>query len=322
MKRWLDAWNARCAASAPLRFVDANLRGAGQVMFQDHPLSGFLFIVAIFWGAVAAGATAIAVAGLVGLVASTGTTCALGVDRAAIGAGLHGYNGYLVGLALATFMPPSAALWLYVVFGGGIATIATLATARLCATWDAPALTAPFVVVAWLMLLATHAFGNLHGALPESGAVVPLAAAYADPLRAGDFLRGTLLSVSQVFLKGNAVAALLLLAGLAVSAWRAAAWALVGAFVAVVAAHALGAESDLVTGGLMGFSPVLTAIALGAVFAAPGLRTTLVALVATLATVIAQGAINAVVQPFGIPSLTAPFVVVTWGFLLARPAAR
>ena len=59
---------------------------------------------------------------------------------------------------------------------------------------------------------------------------------------------------------------MLLLAGLAVSSLAAAAFALAGALIAVLTAHLFGAESDLITGGLLGFSPVLTAIALGTVF--------------------------------------------------------
>ena len=72
-----------------------------------------------------------------------------------------------------------------------------------------------------------------------------------------------------MFLKASILAALLLLAGLAVNSLAAAVFALGGAIVAVLTAHVLGAESDLITGGLMGFSPVLTAIALGAVFYKP-----------------------------------------------------
>ena len=78
-----------------------------------------------------------------------------------------------------------------------------------------------------------------------------------------DFGRGVLLSISQVFLKESGVAALLLLAGLAVSSVPAAAFALGGAILAVATAHLFGAESDLIVGGLLGFSPVLTAIAIG-----------------------------------------------------------
>jgi urea transporter len=123
-------------------------------------------------------------------------------------------------------------------------------------------------------------------------------------------------SISQVFLSDSILAALLLLAGLAVNSIPAALAALAGAVVAVVTAHVLGAESSLVSGGLLGFSPVLTAIALGAVFYKPCAKVALYALVATVFTVIAQSAMNALFTPFGIPALTAPFVLVTWLFLL------
>ena len=47
-------WEDRCNASGVLRFVDVNLRGIGQVMFQDNPLSGALFLAAIAWASWAA----------------------------------------------------------------------------------------------------------------------------------------------------------------------------------------------------------------------------------------------------------------------------
>ncbi len=38
----------------------------------------------------------------------------------------------------------------------------------------------------------------------------------------------------------------------------------------------------------------------------------------TVFTVIVQGAMNVLLTPFGIPTLTAPFVLVAWLFLLPR----
>lgn len=319
MTRLLEGWQTRTASSPALRFIDACLRGVGQVMFQNHPLSGLLFLVAIAWGSYAARAPEIAIAGVVALVTGTATAYWLRADSKDIHAGLFGFNAYLVGLAVATFLVPSTGMWGYVVLGGGVSTVAMLAIARVCKTWEAPALTAPFVLVAWLLLLATHAFAGAAGALPASASIVPLEAAAADPLRIGAFFEGVLKSISQVFLKGSGLAAVLLVAGLAVGSLRAAAWAVAGAAIAVVTAHGLGAESELVTGGLMGFSPVLTAVALGAAFHGPGLRAAAYAVLGTIFTVLVQGALNAVVTPFAMPTLTAPFVLVTWLFLLARP---
>ena len=192
-----------------------------------------------------------------------------------------------------------------------------LAISNVLKTWSVSALTAPFVLTSWLLLLATNAFSGLEGsALPPSGEIVPIDPAAANPMRFGDFMQGIFTSITQVFLKGHGPAAVLLLAGLAVNSRAAAAFALVGALVAVVTAHALGAESDIITAGLLGFNPVLTAIALGAVFYRPGPRVVAYMLIATVLSVIVQGTMIAALTAFGIPTLTAAFVLVTWLFLL------
>lgn len=319
MKGLLTWWESCCASSKFLRFIDYNLRGIGQVMFMDNPLSGLLFFVAIGWGSIAAGMPQVAIGGLVALVAGTLMAQWLRVEAADLGAGLYGYNAYLVGLALGTFLAPSPLFWLYVAFGGAVSVVATLGTASVFKTWGVAALTAPFVLTTWLLLLAAYAFAAIDGSgLPMANAVAPVDAAAANPLAFGDFVAGVLKSIGQVFLKASPVAAILLLVGLAVNSLAAAAFALAGAVVAVVTAHALGAESDLITGGLMGFSPVLTAVALGAVFYKPGVKVALYALAATVFTVIVQGALNVAIAPFGIPTLTAPFVLASWLFLLPR----
>jgi urea transporter len=261
----------------------------------------------------------VAIGGLVAVVAATLTARWLRVEAADLAAGLYGYNAYLVGLSFGTFLAVSPLWWAYVALGGAVSVVATLGTANVFKTWGVAALTAPFVLTAWLFLLATYAFSAIEGGgLPMAAAIAPLDPAVANPLAFGDFVVGVLTSIAQVFLKASVIAALLLLAGLAVNSFAAAAFALGGAIVAVVAAHVLGAESDLITGGLMGFSPVLTAIALGAVFYKPGARVVAYALVGTVFTVIVQGAMNVALTPFGIPTLTAPFVLASWLFLLPR----
>jgi urea transporter len=77
-------------------------------------------------------------------------------------------------------------------------------------------------------------------------------------------------------------------------------------------------ESCTITAGLLSFNPVLTAIALGAVFYLPGPRVVAYTLLATVLSVIVQGAVVAALTPFGIPTFTAAFVLVSWLFLLPR----
>ncbi len=319
MKGLLAWWEGCCVSSKPLRFVDLNLRGIGQVMSQDNPLSGLLFFIAIGWGSYAAGMPQVAIGGLVAVVAATLTAQWLRVDAADLGAGLYGYNAYLVGLALGTFLTVSPLWWVYVALGGAVSVPATLGTANVFKTWGVAALTAPFVLTAWLFLLATYAFSAIGGgALPMTAEIAPLDPAAANPLAFGDFVQGIFRSIAQVFLKASLLAALLLLVGLAVNSLAAAVSALAGAIVAVATAHLLGAESDLIAGGLMGFSPVLTAIALGTVFYKPGVKVAIYALVGTVFTVVVQGAMNVALTPFGVPTLTGPFVLASWIFLLPR----
>ena len=314
-------WNRASGSFPPLRFIDTLLRGIGQVMFQDNPLSGLFFFVAIGWGAYAAGAPEVAVGGALALVVATLTAHWLRVDGAALRAGLFGFNAYLVGIALPTFLSPSPVLWAYILLGAALSVVVTLATSRVMRTWGAPALTAPFVLVAWLLLLSSNGFSGLEGGgLPTGGLIQPIAAEAANPLQPLDFIAGLWISISQVFVKADGIAALLILIGLAVGSLAAAGYALAAALIAVVVAHLLGAESQLITGGLVGFNPILTAIALGTVFDRPGLRSALYALLGTIITVLVQGAMVAAVTPFAIPTLTAAFVLVTWLFLLAKPA--
>ncbi len=319
MKAYLSGWESLCASSGLLRFVDINLRGVGQVMFQDNPLSGALFFAAIVWGSIAAGVPQVAICGAIAVVVATLTARVLRVDEAMLHSGLYGFNGVLVGLALATFIAPGPLLWLYVVLGAAISVVTMSATASALKALGLPTLTFPFVIVTWLLLLASYGFAGLGGeALPAEEVIAPYESFDPTQLGVGDFLQAALLSISQVFLKASIVAALLFLAGLAVNSVAAAVAAIGGAFLAVVTAHLLGAESDLITGGLLGFSPVLTAVALGTVFHPPGWRVAAYAALGTVFTVIAQAAFNVALTPLAIPALTGPFVLVTWLFLLPR----
>ncbi|MFN3888865.1 MAG: urea transporter [Beijerinckiaceae bacterium] len=319
MNAMLAWWEDSCRSSRTVRFVDVNLRSVGQVMFQNNPLTGALFLAAIAWGSLASGSPQIFLCGLLAVVVATLTAIWLRVQDESLNAGLLGYNSILVGLALATFLAPGPLLWLYVILGAVVSVIVTLGISNAVKAWGLTALTFPFVLTTWLLLLGTYGFAGLNGAALPAGRViapfVPYAAPSFDLLDVG---KGVLLSVSQVFLKGSGVSAVLFIAGLAVNSVPAALFALGGALLAVLTAHVLGAESDLVTAGLLGFSPVLTAILLGTVAYNPSFRVVVYAAIGVVFTVVAQAALNVALTPFAVPALTAPFVIVSWLFLLPR----
>ncbi|MCB0074714.1 MAG: urea transporter, partial [Caldilineaceae bacterium] len=99
------------------------LKGSGQVIFCDHPITGLLFLIGIAWGSRFAGNIWVFLGACVGLLVSTLTAYWLELDEDARNAGLYGYNGILVGAALPTFLHPEWRLWLLLVVASAVSTV-------------------------------------------------------------------------------------------------------------------------------------------------------------------------------------------------------
>jgi len=316
----LSAWTSLTQKNKAAWFVDINLRGAGQVIFQNNPLTGLFFLAAIVWGAIAGGQIDIGIGAIVALVIATVTAMLLDSDEESLNQGLFGFNGVLVGAAVPTFLADNPAMWFILLVGAAVSTVVMLAVSNVMKTWTTPALTFPFVLTTWFLVLGAYSFGHLPivsmgpPILPHA----PGAAEVESGLNILDLLMAWLKGPAQVFLINNAVSGVLVLIGLLVSSPWASALAAVGAAVAVVVSLALGASLDDISAGLYGFSPVLTAVGLGCVFYAPSPRVLAYALLGTVFTVVVQGAMDAALAPIGIPTFTAPFVFVTWLFLLPK----
>lgn len=314
------SWSTMARGNPAVLFIDTSLRGTGQVMFQNNPLTGLLFLIGIGWGSIAAGMPQVIIGAVLAVVVATAVAYLLRVDVESREMGLYGFNGVLVGCALPTFLDVEPMLWVYIVVGSAVSTVAMMAIANVMKTWGVPALTFPFVLITWLLLLGTYAFFSLPiASLGPAAVPVEITATAADPnidieLLANGFFRG----VSQVFLIENSITGVIFIIALAVSSVWSAIFGMVGAGVALVTALVLGADTDSIHAGLFGFSAVLTGIALGAVFYNPGLRVTVYAVLGIIFTIVAQGALDTALAPMGIPTLTAPFVIVTWLFLLPK----
>jgi urea transporter len=316
-----SGWMGLAERNPIANFIDINLRGAGQVIFQSNPLSGVLFITAVLWGAAMAGAAQIAIGAIIALVIATVTAMVLDADTASLKQGLFGFNGILVGAAVPTFLADGPSMWVLLVIGAAVSTVVMLAVSNVMKTWRTPALTFPFVLTTWFLMLAAYSFDTVTIAGMDPPALAQSAAGAATT-DLGVFslpvIEAWLKGPAQVFLINNWISGVLVVIGLAVSSLWAAGFALAGSAVAVLLAMALGAGSNDISAGLCGFSPVLTAVALGCTFYQPSLRVALYALLATFFTVIVQAAMDAAFTPIGIPTFTAPFVFVTWLFLLPK----
>lgn len=323
MDRMLASWERCAESSRAMRFIDVNLRGAGQVLFQDNPLSGLLFLIALCWGSFSAGLYHVLIGGLCALAVGTLTAFLLKVDELSLRKGVYGYNAILTGLALTFFLGPGIEVFGFAMLAAAVTTVAMLGPLNARTPWSVPAHTYPFIFVTWIFLLAAVGFSGIpSGPLPQVEELAPLDPAASVPHRIVEFVSGVLSSISQIYFKDHVASALLIVAGLAVGSSAAAAFAVAGSLIAVVAAHVFGVESQLISSGIQGFSPVLTAIAFGTVFFRPGLRVAAYAALATVVTVVAQSALNTLLTPIGLPPLSAPFQVVAFLCLIQRPALR
>ena len=300
------------AAHRLLEFLDSVLRGIGQVMLQNNSYTGLLFVIGIGYNSLLFG-----VAALVGTAVSTAAAMLLGVDRALVRAGLFGFNGGLVAIALLYFLQPTVLTWGCVVFAAACSTIIMAAMLFLLDVWKLPALTAPFVFTSLCVFLATARFGRLQTThlLPTAG--LPKSVAVEGVVTASTVAEGLFTGIAQVFFQGNILTGILFTAGLLIGSPVACAAALVGSLTGLLVAWGMGAAEPAIRSGAFGFNSALVAIALGSVFFVPGRVSFAYALPATIATPFVFAAVSAALEPLGVPALTLPFVLVTWLFVFA-----
>ena len=74
-------------------------RGIGQVMFQNNALSGIIMLIGIICNS-----WQLAILAVAGTVVGTIAASLLNYDKEDIRAGLYGFNGTLVGIAIGVFM--------------------------------------------------------------------------------------------------------------------------------------------------------------------------------------------------------------------------
>lgn len=300
-----------------LDFWKIIFRGASQVMFQENWCGGVLIIAGIFWGSYYSGFPSVAWGAIVGVIVSTLTGYILKLNPEDGDMGLWGYNGILVGCAMPTFLGETLLMWLTLILFAAASTWILVGMNRVFKKFKVTAYTFPFVLLTIFILLATRV---MHG-LPAPYLSVPeLPGPFSSELDttfkslATYWLKG----VSQVFLINSAITGIIFIFALWICNRWAAFWACLSSAIALGVAILLECDSHYIANGLFGFSPVLTGIAVGCTFYNVNWRTTIYAVLAVVTTVYIQAAMDTIAVPWGLPTLTAPFCITTWLFMLPQ----
>lgn len=296
-------------------WVRTTLRGAGQVMFQQSALTGLLFLIGIIIGAYIEKMPQVGWGALVGLVVSTFTGRLLDDPGVNGRAGLWGFNGILVGCAFPTFLGNTWLMWICLIICAAMTTIVRRSLNNITAAWKINSLTFPFVLMTWVFLLSSRMFAGMP---PVNMSAPELPGAVNASIDMGliNLLEYWLKGIAQVFLINSWETGIIFLIGLYLCNKWAALWAALGSAIALGVALLFGGSGHDIADGLYGFSAVLTGIALGCTFYKTNWRVAIWAILGIFVTVFVQASMNTLLAPLGLPTLTGPFCLTTWLFLL------
>lgn len=300
--------------------IDWTLRGIGQVVFQNNPLSGAVILAAIFYNSWIYGTVC-----LLGAIVGTLTALGLKADKGQIKDGLFGFNGALIALALVAYTSqdfahgniPNRHLWSYIVVSAAFTSVLVPAFGSLLGPYKVPGLTMPFVLSGWWFLGALLQFSSID----VSAALKPTSPAdFTGPRPEyswGTWFYGITNGIAEIFFQDNWISGVLILVGIALNTRIGAGMALLGSTLAVGVGVVYGAHDDAIRDGLFGYNAALTAVALGGLFlrlTLPGFLYTLLGIIVTARVWASMGIF---LEPTGMPVLTSAFVLVTWAMLLA-----
>ncbi|NXA48455.1 UT2 protein, partial [Nothocercus julius] len=296
-----------------IQFIDWVLRGISQVMFVNNPLSGLIivagFLVQNPWWTLT---------GCLGTVVSTLTALMLGQDRSAIAAGLHGYNGVLVGLLMAVFSAKGDYHWwllLPVALVSMTCPIFTSALGSVFSKWDLPVFTLPFNLALTLYLAASGPHNLFFPTTLIQPATTTPNITWTDA-EVPMLLQSIPVGVSQVYGCDNPWTGGIFLVALFISSPLICLHAAIGSAVGMLAALSLATPFSKIYSGLWNYNSSLSCIAVGGMFYAFTWQTHLLAIACALFSAYVGATLTNMLAVFGLPSGTWSFCLSALTFLL------
>lgn len=270
------------------------LKGIGQIMLQENPWTGLLFMAGVFCGSKVMG-----LAIVIAVITGTLTAKLFKYDKESINAGLYGFSAALVGVALVCFFQPSIIIWIAIIVGAAFATIIQ----HLFMVRKIPVFTFPFIIVTWLFLTLFYYFPALIQPQPLNTTI-----------HANNYLALCSHGFGQVIFQDNIAAGILFIIGVLIGRPVAAIYGIISIALSTVISYWLKESVADIFLGLLGYNAVLCAIT----FAGNKLEDLLSSIIAVLLSVI----IMIQMRHLNVPALTFPFVLSSWLTLITKTARQ
>ncbi len=287
--------------AAARRAIAGVLNAYSGILFVDHPVAGLGFLATTFWF------PNVGLSGLIAAVIGMLVGCSLRLPNAL--SGVNVYSSILVGLSLGAYYELNLKLVVLIALSAALTVL--LAAALRDILWRLgrlPVLSVPFVVVALTAALAAGAWGGLNPYYPPSRLPPSVFAAQVDSFFS---------ALGSTFFSPHPVVGAVLFAGIA---WRSRYLALLSVAGFLSGQIVLTILTVDPVPGLLewtGFNFVLTAMALGGIFAVPSLSAFLVAVVGAGASALVTGALSQLLLIYSLPVMALPFLLTTLTLLAA-----
>lgn len=279
---------------ALINFFKVILKGMGQIMLQNNAITGFLFLIGVFYNSIIMGLGA-----LLGVFAGTIAAFILKYKKRDIYDGLYGFNGALTGIALAFFFEFNILLICFIIFG---AILSSLIMNFMHKKKLSP-YTFPFVLSTWFLIVLIEYYNLIPQKTQKLVEVANLS-----------IVSSLGMGFGQVMFQASIISGIVFLIAILINSRLSAIYAFIGSFIGMIVALLFSFPLYLINIGMFGFNGVLCGIA----FADKKKYSLFYAVVSiSISVFIIYG-----MMTFNWIALTAPFVFATWITLALRKFAN
>jgi len=314
-----EKWSRLVETNALCDFIDTLLRGYGQIIFCNSPLTGLILLIG-FLDSPLSGILA-----LIGGTSAITTAILMRTGNPLIKSGLFSTSGGLIGFALSVYLPLNLTLLILSVILASIlsAILTKFLINTLSIKFNLPVLSTPFVILTWVVLLSLRHIPNapimMHN-LPKflmGGQVEQV----LFPLLP-ESLSTIFHTMSAIFFQNSVLIGMLCLLGILTYSRISTAFGLAGGTMGIVLFGIFTATAgDYAKELTVSFNCALIAIALGGFFITLTWQSILYALFAVFIGAVTGLTLANLLGAFNAPALAAPFNLVALLFLYILRAA-
>ncbi len=301
LTKLLEGWRGEVDLEWLLLDIKGLLRSYSAILFIPDARIGCVFLLGTLW---------FPYIGLAGLLAAvTGSITARVMQYKDDQTGLYTYNSLLVGLALGASYRLDEQLILLICLAAILTVFVTVAIADALWRFESlPALSLPFVLVAFSMIFAAQGYAGLNKNPPSLISV---------NLYFNEFIDHFLISLSSIFFIPHPALGLTLFIGILLVSRYLAFLAISGYLVGhTLYYHLSGLPYSTLT-DWAGFNFTLTAMALGGIFMVPGVSSFLCAMLGAALAAVITTSLQTYLSIYNLPVMALPFLLITLTLLTA-----